>query len=176
MLFRSRLNNNEGPDFSSKVGPQVQVTLCCFFGGVAFLPIQQNDSRLQLADNFSFIQGGHNVKFGFDFNRSHVGQTFRGNWRGVYIFNTIMNFVNNLNTPATNAADQFRIFFGTGVWDAAQKEIAGFIQDTWKVHPRLTLTAGLRYEAALYPQPTAPNPLLPQTRSEERRVGKECRL
>ncbi len=162
---RPRLNNGEGPDFVSKVGPQVQITGCCFFGGVSFLPIQQTDSRLQFADNFSFVRGGHNVKVGFDFNRSHVGQTFRGNWRGVYIFNTITNFVNNLNSPSTFAADQFRIFFGNGAFDVAQKEVAAFIQDSWKVHPRLTLTAGLRYEAALYPQPTNPNPLLPQTSS-----------
>ncbi len=162
---RPRLNNGEPPDFVSKVGPSIQVSGCCFFGGVSFLPIQQNDSRLQFADNFSVIRGGHNVKFGFDFNRSHVTQTFRGNWRGVYTFNNITNFVNNVNNPsgAGVAADQFRIFFGTGVWDAAQKEIAGFIQDSWKIHRRLTLTAGLRYEAALYPQPTNPNLLLPQT-------------
>jgi TonB dependent receptor len=160
---RPRLNNGEGADFVSKVGPQVQVTGCCFFGGVSFLPIQQNDSRLQFADNFSLIGGGHNFKFGFDFNRSHVAQTFRGNWRGVYIFNNTTNFVNNLNSPSTNAADQFRIFFGAGAFDVAQKEIAAFAQDSWKIHPRLTLTAGLRWEAALYPQPINPNPLLPQT-------------
>jgi len=160
---RPRLNNGEGPDFVSKVGPAVQVSGCCFFGGVSFLPIQQNDSRLQFADNFSLIQGRHNAKFGFDFNRSHVGQTFRGNWRGVYIFNTITNFVNNLNSPSTNAADQFRIFFGTGAFDVPQHEIAAFAQDAWKVHPRLMVTFGLRWEAALYPQPTNPNPLLPQT-------------
>jgi len=164
---RPRLNNGEPPNFQSKVGPQVQVTGCCFFGGVSFLPIQQNDSRLQFADNFSIVRGAHNVKFGFDLNRSHVAQTFRGNWRGVYIFNTIANYVANVNNPsgAGVAADQFRIFFGTGAFDVAQKEIAGFIQDAWKIHRRVTLTVGLRYEAALYPQPTTPNPLLPQTSS-----------
>jgi hypothetical protein len=79
---RPRINNGEALDFNSEVGPQTQVSGCCFFGGVAFLPIQQNDDRLQIADNFSLIRGGHNIKFGFDWNRSHVEQ-FSGNWRGV---------------------------------------------------------------------------------------------
>lgn len=160
---RPRLNNGEGSDFQLKVGPQVQVSGCCFFGGVSFLPITDNDSRLQFADNFSYLKGKHNLKVGVDFNRSHVAQTFRGNWRGVYVFNSITNFVNNLNRVPGAVADQFRIFFGAGLFDVAEYEYATFVQDTWKVHPRVSLTAGLRYEAATYPQPGTPNPLLPQT-------------
>jgi len=73
---RPRINNGEALDFNSQVGPQTQVQGCCFFGGVSFLPIQQNDDRFQIADNFSLIRGGHNIKFGFDWNRSHVEQVF----------------------------------------------------------------------------------------------------
>jgi hypothetical protein len=92
-----------------------------------------------------------------------VDQIFRGNWRGVYIFNNIQNFVNNLNKVAGAAPDQFRIFFGDGKFVVSQHDVAAFIQDTWKVHPRLTISPGLRYEAAINPQPIKPNPLLPQT-------------
>lgn len=160
---RPRLNNGEALDFSPKVGPQVQISGCCFLGGVSFLPIQQNDYRLQFADNISYIRRAHNLKLGVDFNRSNVNQIFRGNWRGVYIFNTIANYNANVTNPSGNTADQFRIFFGDGKWAVAQHEIATFLQDSWKAHPRLTITAGFRYEATLYPQPTTPNPLLPQT-------------
>ena len=111
---RPRVNNGEGMDFVSKVGPQVQISGCCYFGGVSYLPIPENDSRTQLADNVSYIKGGHNVKFGFDYNRSHVDQFFRGNWRGVYIFNNIQSFMNVVNGVAGAAPDQFRIFFGDG--------------------------------------------------------------
>lgn len=162
---RPRINNGEALDFNSKAGPAITVSGCCFLGGVSFLPILENDSRLQFADNFSYIRGSHNIKIGFDYNRSHVDQIFRGNWRGVYIFNTIQNFADNLNGKPGAVPDQFRIFFGDGAFEAVQKDIAGFIQDTWKVHRRVTLTGGLRYEAELQPQPNAPNPLLPQTGS-----------
>ncbi len=162
---RPRVNNGEGMDFVSKVGPQVQVSGCCYFGGVSYLPIPENDSRTQFADNVSYIKGAHNLKVGFDYNRSHVDQFFRGNWRGVYIFNNIQSFMNVVNGVAGAAPDQFRIFFGDGKFVATQPDVAGFIQDAWKIHPRLTMTYGLRYEASIMPQPIIPNPAVPETAS-----------
>ena len=168
---RPRVNNNEAADFVSKVGPQTQVTGCCFFGGVSFLPVQQYDDRWQFTENLSIIKGAHNVKVGFDYNHSFVDQVFRGNWRGVYIFNTIDNFVRARNkqiNPATNqpyTADQYRLFFGDGAFAASVNEFATYIQDTYKVSPRLTINLGFRHEAFLMPQPTRPNPLVPQSAS-----------
>ncbi|MEW5976979.1 MAG: carboxypeptidase regulatory-like domain-containing protein [Acidobacteriota bacterium] len=168
---RPRLNNTEPPDFQNTAGPQVQVSGCCFFGGVSFLPIQQYDDRWQFTDNFSLIKGAHNIKLGFDFNRSYVDQIFRGNWRGVYVFNNIGNFVRALNqeiNPATNqpyTADQFRAFFGSGKFQASVKEYATYAQDTMRLSSHLTLNVGFRYEAFIMPQPISPNPLLPQTAS-----------
>lgn len=162
---RPRVNNGEAMDFVPTAGPQVSVGGCCYFGGVSYLPAPEIDTRTQFADNVSYIKGTHNVKFGFDYNRSYVDQIFRGNWRGVYLFNNIQNFVNVLNKVPGAVPDQFRIFFGDGKFAVAQPDVAGFVQDTWKISNRVTLTYGLRYEASMFPQPIKPNPLLPQTAS-----------
>ncbi|MCC6860086.1 MAG: TonB-dependent receptor [Bryobacterales bacterium] len=160
---RPRVNNGEAMDFVSKVGPQVQITGCCYFGGVSYLPVPMYDYRTQVADNVSYIKGGHTLKMGFDWNRSFVKQQFRGNWRGVYIFNNIQNFLNVVNKAPGAVPDQFRAFFGTGAFAVSQHDIAGFVQDSWRVSGRVTLTGGLRYEAGFNPQPGQPNPLLPES-------------
>jgi hypothetical protein len=160
---RPRVNNGEDMSFTSKVGPQVQITGCCFLGGVSFLPIPQNDARVQVANNLSVISGPHQMKFGADYNRSTVDQFFRGNWRGVYIFNNVQNYLNAVNRVPGAAADQFRVFFGQGDLNVGQTDFAVFFQDAWKANSRLSITTGLRYEASFNPQPVRPNPLLSPT-------------
>ena len=158
---RPRVNNGEGMDFVNLAGPQTQVTGCCFFGGVSFLPIPVTSRTLQFSDAATWIHGGHTVKFGLDINRYHTSEIFRGNWRGVYIFNNITNFLNALNNAGP--PDQFRIFYGDGNFDGVVSNPAFFIQDNWKISRRITLSGGLRYEASIMPTPPRPNPALPLT-------------
>src|SRR6185295_10526596 len=107
-------------------------------------PVKQYDDRWQFTDNFSIIRGAHNVKVGFDANRSFVDQIFRGNWRGVYIFNTVDAYLRSARkdiNPATGqpyTADQLRLFFGDGLFKASVQEYATYINDTDKVSPRVT--------------------------------------
>ena len=155
---RPRVNNGEGSDFVNLAGPQTQVSGCCFFGGVSFLPIPVTSKSLQISDAASWIHRGHTVKFGVDINRYHTSEIFRGNWRGVYIFNNITNFLNGLNG---GPPDQFRIFYGDGNFDAVVNNPAVFVQDSWKVNRRVTVSGGLRYEASIMPTPPRPNPALP---------------
>jgi hypothetical protein len=160
---RPRVNNGEGMDFVNKAGPQTQVTGCCYFGGVSYLPIPVTDSTLQLSNSTTWIHGGHTVKFGVDINRYHYNEIFRGNWRGVYIFNSLQKFLDTINKVSGAVPDQFRIFYGDGMFDESLKNPAAFLQDTWKISKRVTLSMGLRYEATFMPQPPRPNPGLAYT-------------
>ncbi len=49
------------------------------------------------------------------------------------------------------------------IYEGTQREFAFFVQDKIRASSRLTLNAGLRYEAQINPQPENPNPLFPQT-------------
>ncbi len=160
---RPRVNNGEGNDFVNLAGPQTQVSGCCFFGGVSFLPIPVTSTTVQFSNSSTWIRGAHTVKFGVDINRYHTSEIFRGNWRGVYIFNNLSTFVNVLNKVPGAVPDQFRIFYGDGQFEATVSNPAGFIQDSWKITRRITLSGGLRYEAYIEPTPPRPNPALPLT-------------
>src|SRR5438876_5085135 len=166
---RPRINNQETGDFKSIAGPEVRIIGCCTLGGLAVLPMRQHDEQWQVADNLSFINGKHHVKLGVDLSHTSVFQVFRGNWRGLYVFTSLENYLRVAGrqiNPATGRpypADFLRIFFGRGEFRAAFPDFAGYLQDSIRLSPRVSLYAGLRYEAALMPQPPVPNPVLPLT-------------
>jgi hypothetical protein len=118
-----------------------------FYGEVSFLPITSTAKRKEAADTVSFLFGEHALKGGFDYNDTSIDQIFKGNWRGVFVF----------NTPADLIAGkwaQYRQFGGlngltadqAGQASFGQKETALFAQDQWYAGPNVTVTAGLRWE------------------------------
>ncbi len=72
-----------------------------------FIPLQTAyDFRLQLVDNVSIVKGNHLFKFGGEFNRTGVNQTFLGFANGRISFNTVQGFLNYVanSVPATWSA------------------------------------------------------------------------
>jgi hypothetical protein len=166
---RPRINNLENDDFKSIAGPEIRIVGCCAIGGLATLPANEHDGRWQFSDNLSFINGKHQIKLGVDVNHTSVFQDFRGNWRGLYLFTSLANYVRvskgqiNPLTGRPIPADFLRIYFGSGRFDAGFSDFAGYMQDTIRLRSNLSLYVGLRYEASLMPQPPVPNPALPNT-------------
>lgn len=117
------------------------------YGEVSFLPIVSTVKRKAVGDTFTYLLASHVAKVGGEYNDTSVNQIFKGNWRGVYIFNTKADLL------AGNWS-QYRQFGGqggltadqAGKADFGQKEYSGFIQDQWFVGPKLTVTLGVRYE------------------------------
>ncbi len=52
---------------------------------------------------------------------------------------------------------------GVGKDDFYNNDFAGFVEDSWKVRPNLTLNLGVRYDLFLIPQPPKPNLATPLT-------------
>jgi hypothetical protein len=57
-----------------------------------FIPVDAHDYRLQLLDNVSVVSGNHLFKFGGEWNRTGVSQTFRGFGNGRIAFTSLPGF------------------------------------------------------------------------------------
>lgn len=117
------------------------------YGEVSFLPIVSTNDRKEIGDTVSYLLDKHVIKGGIDYNDTGIDQIFKGNWRGVYVFNSEADLL-------AGRWAQFRQFGGLNGLTAdqagrakfSQKESAFFLQDQWFLRPNLTVTAGVRWE------------------------------
>jgi len=149
---------------------------------------EPDEHRTQLSDVFSTTHGRHTLKFGGDANIVHevminlfqgggiysysdtsnmtqfqdwiqdafAGQSGDTDPYAGYHYNTLIQTVDQVNkTPGTQGKDDF--------W---MKMFDGFAEDSWKLRPNLTVTAGVRYDIQLTPDPGLVNHLFDPISSE----------
>jgi outer membrane receptor protein involved in Fe transport len=134
------------------------------------------EDRIQIADTVTWTSGRHTIKFGGDFNKVTDDIQNLRTQTGSYIYSNINDFIIdyvNYQSPiagnptcvgtATNRAG--RCYNGTylqGVGIAGlkfdTKEYNFFVQDDFRITPRLTVNLGLRYEYQQLPEAVLPNP------------------
>ena len=120
-----------------------------------------------LKDDFSLNKGKHSIKVGFNLNERRLYFQNQSVDKGRVTFDNIfsracplgntvceqarvaanipqggLGFADYLLGAATGAYFELR---GV-VWHGHQRYYGGYVQDTWQIHPRLTLNFGLRYE------------------------------
>ena len=89
-------------------------------------------------DNFNWIHGAHTFKAGFEIRNTDSKRTqFGGNV--VHMYNSLPDLIND-NIFA------MELDFGNPGRGYNFNSYAGYVQDEWKVNPRLQLNLGLRYE------------------------------
>jgi hypothetical protein len=163
-------------------GPSVAVGADTF-GMPNALPraAEPDEHRIQISDVFSTTHGRHTFKFGGDANIVHevminlfqggglysysdtsnvtqfqdwILDAFQGQAGDTdpyagYHYNTLIQTVDQVNkTPGTQGQDNF--------W---MKMYDGFAEDSWKLFPSLTVTAGVRWDIQLTPNPGLVNNL-----------------
>jgi hypothetical protein len=115
-------------------------------------PYANDNNTLQVIDNLSWIHDKHTFRVGFEFDRQHYDQVGNQFARGQFTFQP-----NATQSPAFTGGDAFADFL---LGDLYQTEVAAvianasfqrndwaaFVDDTWKIRPKITLSLGLRYE------------------------------
>lgn len=123
-----------------------------------------NATRFEVLDNVTWTHGRHSVKFGVDVNINPQRQQRETNYGGVYTFATLADYLAALggNNAKIQQYQQSIAANGTqGQYEGRQQDHSLFITDTFRIHPDLTITAGLRWEGQINPQPPNPNPKYP---------------
>jgi hypothetical protein len=136
-------------------------------GSRSFWPNINVLDNITLADSFAWQLNKHTLKFGAEYRRLEIfreAQRFRrGNFTfsGVYTSQRPNDAASRANT-GNGLADFLLGNVAGGTYGRAQGEeavapyYASFVQDDWKITPKLTLNAGLRWEATIgsfYPNP-----------------------
>jgi len=99
---------------------------------------------LSANDDYNIVKGSHQISFGFSAMHTAVNSNANAFSSGQYTFNggttglgwgdVFAGKISLLRQQLPNPLHMYHWFFG------------GYVQDTWKVSPRLTVNAGLRWE------------------------------
>lgn len=158
--------------------PEVTITNGWNLGVANFLtrPRYPDERRQQYADTVSWANGKHLIKFGFDF--THVNDD-TANLRyqfGSFAYSgatALADYFSDLAVPkscligttARPCYASFNVGQGPLGYKFNTNDYGVFIQDDWRMLPRLTVTLGLRWDYEKSPLPFANliNPTIPQT-------------
>jgi outer membrane receptor protein involved in Fe transport len=165
--------------------PDVFISSGIEFGIATFLerPKFPFESRNLIADTLTVTKGKHTFKFGGDFNRVKDVQDNLFTGGGSYSYGNINDFIFDYTNWTTGGSlragakpcpgstrlagicysGNYQQGFGVSLFSFNTTNYSFFVQDDWRIKPRLTLNLGLRYEYESLPQPFLANPLLPQT-------------
>jgi hypothetical protein len=97
----------------------------------------------QLKDTMTFNVGNHTLKWGYEFIRPvfefNLALNRNANFQGTRTGNAIADFM-------VGAFENSTIEFGIADHSPSTVKHQAFIEDSYKVHPRLTVNYGVRYE------------------------------
>ena len=136
--------------------PYFNVTNYSFVTDSPTLPQSQRDNLWNVSDSVSLVRGRHSVKFGgslVHFQLNYLQSNLR---RGRYDYTGVFTSADGSGADSGDPLADFLLGFpqdttrtaGSGQAYLRQNVTAGYVQDDWRILPKLTLNLGLRYEYA----------------------------
>ncbi len=130
------------------------------FGGQPYNYYLNGSDTHQWQGIVSWIKGSHEFKFGAEGRVHRINSANPGPTGGTFNYDFTSTSQNNFgdSTSGGDAMASFLTGFGTGNngayevanWVSTQNfQWSGYVQDNWKVTPKLTLNIGLRYDVTL---------------------------
>lgn len=150
-----------GPcDRPDEGGPTVEIGGVANAGRHRIDPQLRRNRRYQALDTVSYQTGRHLWKAGLDFNLiEHPTSTLPLHFGGRYIFTPLPAIPGLLPAPIS-AIQAFALGLpaayvqGYGDYEGpyTTSDVAAFVQDNWRLTPRMTVQAGVRYQTQFWPE------------------------
>lgn len=185
--LRGQYNYYNGlTDTNDKFGPALEIFGTGLFNRDRFLPSDVIERREEIVDNLTLVRGSHTLKLGGQLllrnNHSNSATFFSGRFTfgtlpGIVLLQGIPEGLRPALQPSLERMSvtplqafnlglpqSFQQGFGDPIVRATNPLYAGYIQDTWKPAPNLTLNFGVRYEVDVRkePLPTDKNNVAPR--------------
>jgi hypothetical protein len=134
--------------------PVVTVNGYAQLGNPYPVPQPRGETNFNALDNISMQHANHALKFGVDFLKMFLNETFTNQGRGAFTFDgtrTAIGAVASANAFADfllglPSVSQRAPAIGPPTAYARRYSIDFFAQDDWKVNQKLTINVGVRYE------------------------------
>jgi hypothetical protein len=135
-------------------GPSIVISGVANFGPAENLDtVSPLETITEFRDNFTITQGNHAVKFGgsvsriYDYRKSGIFSR--------YTFPSIAAYNAARNGTAPLGYTSYVASFGNPVFEYKSMFYNAFVQDDWKVTPKLKVNYGLRYDLYKIPEANA---------------------
>lgn len=164
----SRYQANSNIDVSAQVGfpgvpyvagtnngglPQLTFADASNLGSPTFLPAVEKQKTIQFSDTFTLIAGSNTWKFGGEMRPEHFSIYEPADPRGSMSFAHL--YTDNAGSPGSGGNSLATLLTGQpdggninnlNNIEYSRSTFALFVQDDWRVMPKLTLNLGMRYE------------------------------
>ena len=142
------LGGPSNPLFNGFPGLSFSGASTTFAIGVGWPKIIGPDGVMEFSDSYSILKGKHAFKFGGEliYNTSNNLETSNGKGPIRFSSGGIIKSNTTLENFFEGDLNRARLMVGNAQRYLYASSYAGFLQDDWRIKPRITLNLGVRYE------------------------------